>query len=88
MSYQIAFAWNAECERQLVAKGFKKTEVYLKYTDAPPAEAVDAKTIERIHLKHAETTGEQIRRGDSEFFHMESPPFMFVTTSWWGAGED
>lgn len=31
---------------------------------------------------------EQIANGDSKFYNMKSPPFQFVTTSYWGAGFD
>jgi hypothetical protein len=29
---------------------------------------------------------EETEKGDSDFFNMKNPPFQFVTTSYWGAG--
>jgi hypothetical protein len=34
------------------------------------------------------TTARQVAAGDSAFFRMRNKPFQFVTTSWWGAGQE
>lgn len=43
-----------------------------------------------VYLKTAPggTTEQSETLGDREFFSMKSPPFQFVTTSYWGAGND
>lgn len=69
MPYQIAFAYSKECEKELIKKGFKKTEVYIKsFSGTKPNSDIACK------------------EGDSDFFRMESTPYQFITTSWWGAG--
>jgi len=92
MAVQIALAWDEKSEAELVAKGFKKETVYVKYwgdTAALIGQPVTEKMLKQIRAKHHGTiTGEEIERGDSEFFRMKPPPLMFVTTSWWGAGVD
>lgn len=90
MAVQIALAWDKESEAELLAHGFKKETVYVKWQ--MPREAgqpVTTELLEQLRLKHHGTiTGSEIQRGDSEFFHMKPPPPMFVTTSWWGLGPD
>jgi len=70
MPFQIALAWSDECERELLAKGFKKREVYVRdfYGECSTNSDVACKA------------------GDSDFFRMKYPPFQFITTSYWGAG--
>lgn len=47
-------------------------------------------TREEVYIKTAPggTTGESKREGDREFFAMKYPPYQFVTTSYWGAGNE
>jgi hypothetical protein len=89
MSVRIALAWSPECEAELLANGFKKEEVYTKYIDDTPAQPVTEELLKSIHARYyGSITGAQIKRGDSAFFNMKHIPFMFVTTSWWGASND
>jgi hypothetical protein len=89
MSVRIALAWSSECEAELIAEGFKKETVYIKYPTDAPAQPVTEELLRTVHAKHhGSITGEEIKRGDSAFFRMKHIPFMFTTTSWWGAGED
>lgn len=75
MGLQVAFAWSSESEQEMLAMGFKKQEVYIK--QAPSGfPAPDGKTI----------SDHEKALGDREFFGMSRPPFQFVTTSYWGAG--
>jgi hypothetical protein len=90
MSVQIALAWSPECEAELIARGFKKETVYTKYwADDVNEVPVTEDLLKQVHAKyHGTITGAQIERGDRAFFHMRHIPFMFVTTSWVGAGPD
>lgn len=38
MGYRIAFEWDKECEKELIEKGFKKREVYIKYDSKGPTD--------------------------------------------------
>ena len=77
MPYQIALAWNDDCEKELIEKGFEKKEVYIK----------------SYGNSEGRKEGEAIsdvceRNGDHDFFSMKHKPYQFVTTSWWGAGSE
>jgi hypothetical protein len=75
MGLQIAIAYDAVTEAELLTMGFQKKEVYVK--NAPFHVPVpEGKTIS----EHEKTLG------DREFFSMKRPPLQFVTTSFWGAG--
>ena len=45
---------------------------------------------QEVYMKNAPggTTEEEKEKGDAEFFSMESIPFQFATTSYWGVGFD
>ena len=45
---------------------------------------------QEVYMKNAPggITEEEKEKGDAEFFHMESKPFQFATTSYWGVGFD
>lgn len=70
MPLQIAICYSDECEKELVAKGFKKQVYYVK--EAPSS------TNSKVSCE----------LGDSEFFSMTHKPYQFVTTSYWGLGND
>jgi hypothetical protein len=72
MPIQIALAWNDETEKELREKGFRKREVYVKDFYAP----------------NCANSDEMCEKGNSDFFRMNRPPYQFITTSWWGAGND
>jgi len=75
MSIQIALAYSAESEQELLRMGFTKTEVYVK--SAPVATSVP----------EGKTRVEQEKDlGDAEFFSMKYTPYQFATFTYWGAG--
>ena len=71
MPYQVAFLWSNESEAELLQKGFRKTEIYVR---------------ECPHFQGCKDSEESCKKGDSDFFSMNHPPFQFKTTSYWGAG--
>lgn len=75
MGIQIAIAFSEQTARELETMGFVKKEVYIKQ-----APAVD-RVPEGNNYSAAEKSA-----GDAEFFGMQSIPYQFVTTSFWGAG--
>lgn len=75
MGIQIALAYSAETEQELLRMGFTKTEVYVK--SPPVASPVPDGVTRTEHEKNL---------GDAEFFSMKNPPYQFATFTYWGAG--
>lgn len=71
MSLQLAFAWSEETEKELKAMGFVKRELYVREAPWPVG---CTGSVQQCHL------------GDEEFFRMNSPPYQFITISFWGMG--